>query len=144
MARIELADFPSGEWDDGRDVNALAPTAAIFKRALQLNPQNRTANHRLGMIATVQRDFNTAKFYLEQAYVADPDHRGITKVLGYCYTWVGNLDRAAPLLVNIPEAKREMEVYVWWWGTQERGDLADQAARMAALLGPTNARPTNP
>jgi len=141
MARIELADFPSGRWDDGHNVNALAPTATVLKRALQLNPQNRTANHRLGMIAMVQRDFNTATFHLQQAYIADPDHRGVTKALGYCYTWAGKLNEAVRLLANIPEAEREMEVYVWWWRTQERGDLADQAAQMAALLELTHARP---
>ncbi|MEK7327524.1 MAG: hypothetical protein AAB217_19945, partial [Chloroflexota bacterium] len=61
-------------------------------------------------------------------------HRGVRKVLGYAYVWQGQLDRAAALLSDIPEAKSEMDTYSWWWGTQGRDDLAAQAAAMVERL----------
>lgn len=139
MARIELADFPTGKWDDGRDVDRLAPSAALLRQALQFDPQNRTANYRLGLILMLQRDFESALVYLERAYAADRDHRGIVKVLGYSHAWAGNLDEATQLLARIPEAEHEMRVYVDWWGDQGRADLADRAAQMVAHLKSINA-----
>ena len=38
------------------------------------------------------------------------------------------------VLAQIPEAGYEMGVYAWWWGTQDRDDLAARAAEMAERL----------
>jgi hypothetical protein len=94
-----------------------------------------TAHHRLGLIAAAHGDNAAAVAQLEQAYSANPSHRGIRKVLGYSYVWLGQIDRAFPLLTTIPEAQAEMSLYAWWWGTQGRDDLAARAAQMAERLG---------
>ena len=80
------------------------------------------------------QDFATAAFHLETAYTQDEDHRGTRKSLGYSYTWLGNFDQALGLLVEIPEARNEMDVYTWWWETQGRQDLASNANAMSELL----------
>ncbi len=134
MARTELAGWPTGEWDDGSNVAALAPAEALFRQVLRLDPDSRTAHHRLGLIAMLRRDFTTAVDHLERAYQADGDHRGIRKVLGYSYVWSGQLDHAAEVLANVPEARDEMAVYVWWWGVQGRNDLAAHAEEMVAKM----------
>ncbi len=134
MARIELADFPSGKWTDGSESDALKPAEGWFHHALQLNPNNRTAHHRLGLIAMLRRDYPTAIAHLEKAHALDGNHRGIRKLLGYSYVWAGQLDQAADMLAGISEAKSEMRVYIWWWGTQGRQDLANQAEKIAQLL----------
>jgi O-antigen ligase len=135
MSQTELSDFPSGQWDNGSQVAALNPAEKLFKKALRYNPNNRTTNHRLGLIAMQRYDFHSAIDNLENAHQLDPTHRGIRKNLGYSYVWVGQPDLAAPLLVEIPEAKDEMGVYVWWWETQSRPDLSAQAENATTLLG---------
>ncbi|KAA3661572.1 MAG: hypothetical protein DWQ04_16050 [Chloroflexi bacterium] len=133
MAKIELEWWPTGEWDTGDDVETLMPAAAYFEQALTYDPNNRTANHRLGLIAMLNRDYDTAVSFLETAYQADSDHRGIIKNLGYSYVWQGEFDKAMPLLAEIDESNQEMDEYSRWWGQQERPDLAYRAATMLQL-----------
>jgi O-antigen ligase len=134
MGRSELAEWPTGEWDDGSRVRTLVPAEALFNKALEHDPANRTAHHRLGLISMLRQDFEAAVADLEPALAADPAHRGIRKSLGYSYAWNGELDRAYPLLVALPEVTDEMAVYLWWWGTQGRPDLAGHAIAMEDLL----------
>jgi hypothetical protein len=81
-------------------------------------------------------DFPAAAGYLEPAYLADPGHRGLTKYLAYTYVWLGEYDRAEPLLKTLPEAAGELDVYTWWWGIHGRDDLADNARAALARLRP--------
>ena len=134
MARVELADFPSGEWEDGEIVASLGKAKALFDRSLQYQPENRTANYRLGLIASLSQDFPSVVTFLETAYREAPEHRGIRKNLGYNEIWSGQLDRAELILNGIPEAGEEMSVYAWWWGTRGRRDLAHNAEIMAGRL----------
>ncbi len=134
MARIELQDWPTQIWDDGRYAAQLAPAQAFLQRAIAIQPANRTAQSRLGLIALAKRDFETAVTHLQIAHDRDPDHRGIAKSLGYSYVWTGDLGRAADLLADIPEARREMKAYVHWWNEQGRPDLAALADAQAAAM----------
>ncbi len=134
MARTELAGFPQGGWAEDGDLATLAPAERLFEQALRYNTGNRTANHRLGLIAMGRRDFPAAVSFLEIAYEADNDHRGIKKALGYSYVWTGQFDPAIDLLAEIPESSYEMGVYSWWWTTQGRDDLAERAETMAQRL----------
>ncbi|MEZ4593090.1 MAG: hypothetical protein R3D55_18405, partial [Chloroflexota bacterium] len=99
-----------------------------------LNPANRTAHHRLGLLAMLAREYDTAVAHLQTAHAVTPEYRGIVKPLGYSYVWLGAYDQAAPLLATIPEAQVEMTVYTSWWQDQERPDLASQATSMVAIL----------
>jgi hypothetical protein len=135
MARYDLASFPSDQWDDGQQVSKLATAETLFQQALQIQPRSRTSLHRLGLIAMLQRDFPKSVAYLETAHRLDPTHRGIIKALGDSYTWAGQLDAAAQLLVKIPEAQHEMRIYAGWWGNQNRSDLSIRAKQMALYLG---------
>ena len=134
MARVELADFPSGEWKDGDDLATLAPAEALLNRALQRDPDNFTANYRVGLLAMYRQDYPLAKTHLEQAYLVTPRHRGVRKVLGYCNVWLGEFAEAAQFLKDIPEARHELEAYSSWWSTQGYDDLSANATQMIALL----------
>jgi tetratricopeptide (TPR) repeat protein len=134
MSQTELADFPSGGWDDGSRVSEIVPAETLFNQALQYNPADFTAHHRLGLIAMTRRDFPTALAQLEKAHGLDPSHRGVRKSLGYTYVWDGRLEQGTHLLMDIPEAKQELSVYVWWWSTQSRPDLSGRARMAYALL----------
>jgi len=132
--RVLLAGFPTGEWNSGRDAEALRAAEPEFEQSLALEPDNRTAHFYLGLAAMLRRDYALAAQHLAAAHAADPEHRGIQKALGYSLTWLGRYAEAAEVLQSIPEASQEMEVYAWWWGTQTRPDLAEHAAAMHAYL----------
>lgn len=134
LAREELVGWPTDQWDRGECLECYAPAKAAFGQALALNPQNRTANYRLGLLAMLERDYDTAVAHLEAALARSPQHRGIVKSLGYSYVWQGELEKAANLLANIPEAQVEMTVYTSWWQDQGRPDLASQASEMSDIL----------
>jgi hypothetical protein len=127
MAKVELAGFPTNQWTEPVILPELEQADASFRTALQADPANRTANHRLGLISMLREDFPSAVTYLENARQQAPNHRGIIKSLGYCYAWSGDTEKAVLFLSRIPEAKDELDSYIWWWGIQGRPDLAEKA-----------------
>jgi hypothetical protein len=134
MSRLDLVDWPTGEWDDGSDIHAYKDAERLLIKAIVLDEENLTANYRLGRLAMLRRDFETAAHYLEIARQVSQTHRGVTKSLGYCYTWVGQLDKAEAILGEIRESQSEMQNYSWWWGAQGYPELAERASQMVARL----------
>ncbi|MEW6085911.1 MAG: O-antigen ligase family protein [Chloroflexota bacterium] len=135
MAKVELAGFPTNQWAEADIVEKLQDAETSFLASVEADPSNRTANHRLGLISMLRRDFTSGCAYLEAARKQSPDHRGIVKSLGYCYVWLGENGKARPYLTQIPEARSELDIFVWWWGTQGRNDLAEKATLALDLLG---------
>ncbi len=135
MAKVELADFPTSIWDDGKHAELLSPAEAQFNRALAYDPVNPGAHYRLGLIAMLKRDFSTAVNHLEIAHRGDPYHRGMIKALGLSYVWNGQIDAALPLLSLISESNQELTNYQWWWGELDRPDLAAYAEHYIELVG---------
>ncbi|MBI4761683.1 MAG: tetratricopeptide repeat protein [Chloroflexota bacterium] len=141
LAKVELAEFPESGWAGERIVPHLAAADASLQTALGLDPANRTANHRLGLIAMYRRDFVSATRFLEAALDRSPSHRGIIKALAYCYVWLGDVERAQVFLAQIPEAAEELDVYIWWWQTQNREDLSANARLALEALDAAPAQP---
>jgi hypothetical protein len=133
MAQVELANWPTNKWDDGSNLEALRPAEELFERSLAAG-NNRTAHHRLGLIAMLRRNFDQAVAHLETVNGFDGRHQGIDKNLAYSYVWAGLYEDALGMMDRVPEARDEMSVYVWWWETQGRDDLAGQAEKVAATL----------
>ncbi len=127
MAKVELAGFPNGEWNDLRNIPALAGAEKLFDQSLAIDGGNFTAHYRLGLIAMLDRDYEAALPHLEKAFIVQPGHRGVRKQLGYCYLWSGNLQQAGRLLAGLPEVSDELIFYSWWWRTQGKEDLAGRA-----------------
>lgn len=134
VSQEELADFPSGKWDDGDDLEILEESKGYFIRALSLDPWNHTSHYRLGLIAWSEGDYSAAVTHLEFAYLQRPTHRGIRKTLGFSYVWVGDYAKAKMLLGDLPEAIRELHIYQGWWKERGREDLANQAVSMMAFI----------
>jgi O-antigen ligase len=134
---VLLAGFPTNAWSTETETEtpALDEAAGWLERGLALSPADRTSHYFLGLIAARRRDFPASVEHLRAAHLADPLHRGVTKALAFSLVWVGEFDAAARLMPAIPEARSEMEVYAWWWTTQQRPDLA-QHARTALLAWP--------
>lgn len=136
LSKQVLQDWPTGEWSTNSYL-ALSDSKLEehFRKAISSHSANRTTNHRMGLILMSQQTYPRACEYLRNAYLAAPEHRGIRKSLGYCYTWMGDFEQAIPILTQIPEAKAEMEAYIGWWQVQGKDDLAANASQMAQLLG---------
>lgn len=134
MAKVELANYPAAQWSEGEHISQLAPAEINFQRALAFQPDNQTANHRMGLISMSAREFAFATEYLQTAYAQDMENRGIIKNLGYSYLWNGDLEKAEALLSRIPEAQHELDVYIWWWNDRQRPELANRASQMSASL----------
>jgi Tetratricopeptide repeat len=135
MSQAELKDFPTSQWATSEIVPRLELADTTLQSALQYEAHNQTANYRLGLISMLRQDFKTAAAKLETAHQEVPNHRGIIKSLGYCYVWLGDMEKAQTLLDRIPEAQHEMQVYTWWWGTQGRPDLSKKASMVLSRLG---------
>lgn len=138
LARAELVGWPTDQWDTGQRLERFTEATALFEQALALNPDNQTAHHRLGTMAMVAREYETAVTHLEQARTHAANHRGILKSLGYSYVWLGQYQPAAPYLASLPEARNEMAIYAGWWRRQNRPELATQANEMVAILEEIN------
>jgi O-antigen ligase len=134
LAKIELADWPTNEWNEPVSFSVYDQAENFFTRSLSLQETNLTANYRQGLVWMARHDFQEALPYLETALKKRPEHRGIRKNLGYSYTWLGKYEQAELVLEQIPEAQTEMKVYQWLWQNQGRYDLADKAVYMANLL----------
>lgn len=134
MAKLELTNYPCENWIEGRSMNSLMCSSNQFQAALANNPRQRTANHRMGLIAMDRGDYSSAIKYLETAHQVDPTHLGIRKELGYAYVWSGDFESAYPLISNLPEAASEMEGYRWWWNQQGNISLAANADHMLNYL----------
>lgn len=125
---IKFSDAPPAQVRRAADLrNAIAR----YNAALELDARNREAHARLGIIALDREDFETATRELEAAWQADPHQRATIKALGMAYVWMGEIDRAEPLLKQIPEAARELRLAQWKWEQRKRMDMA---ARAAAIL----------
>jgi len=141
MAKVELVGFPNTGWA-GQDIALqLQPADISLLSSLKSDSKNLTANHRLGLLFLLNRDFRSAATYLEVAHRLAPKHRGVTKSLGYCYVWLGELDKAQLFLVDIPEAKDELDAYGGWWKNQGRTDLSDMAYTMIDKMNSAQVQP---
>jgi O-antigen ligase len=134
MDHVLLRTFPRDSWRESAFITRLQPARSELEQAIQLDKDNRTASQRLGMMALLGRDFDTAVSHLEIAHQQDPQHRGVTKMLGYAYIWQGQPETAVTLLARIPEAQSELESYIIWWQQQHRPELAEYAAITLTLL----------
>ncbi len=134
MARVDLVDFPSGEFDDGSHNDALPPAERLFESALAFDPDNFTALYRLGLVNLLRKDFLPAQAYLERAFAIDPRHSGVAKNLAFCYVWNGEYEQASAFMQGGSGISRELEAYVSWWQIQGRPDLSEKAEAMLARL----------
>ncbi len=120
MARVELAGWPNGDVLLNKTFQEDEVIKEGLQRSLALDPRNPSALYRLGLLAMRHSDFESAVSDLSAAHSLEPDHRGITKALGYAYLWAGDPADAERTLGGIPEARFELELYSNWW--LEQGD----------------------
>jgi len=128
---VKFDDMPPAQVR--RQVN-LQNAQELYELALSIDPRNRLAHARLGLIALDTLDFTRAVKELELAYEADPRHRATIKGLGLAYVWLGQPDKAQVLLKQIPEAEIELFHAQDKWRKLKRPDLEEKAAAMLEQL----------
>jgi predicted Zn-dependent protease len=94
----------------------LAPAVARYRAALALDPNNVTANRRLGQIELSQGDTAAARDHLEAAYRAAPDQRATRQLLGESYAIAGDTARAAALWRTVDLGQGQLPLREWWYG----------------------------
>ena len=113
----------------------LAPALARYTAALALDPDNVTANRRLGQIELARGEEAAARQHLEAAYATAPEQRATRQLLGESYALAGDVQRAAALWRTIDVSQQQLELRQWWYnhlGEEERAQWIQQAARQAA------------
>jgi tetratricopeptide (TPR) repeat protein len=132
QARADLAPT----LDDGQRTILRQQAAEHYRRAIQIDPDNRTARQRLGLILIGEARFDEGVGHLEVAWQVDPGNTTTRKALGLAYVWVGELEKAQPLLSDVPGIVEELNVWGWWRGTQQQMEQSLNAYRMSLLLEP--------
>jgi tetratricopeptide (TPR) repeat protein len=123
--------------DDGQRANLRQEAEMHYRRAIEIDPDDRTAQQRLGLMMVDNDRFEEAVDHLERAWQADPENTTTRKALGLAYVWVGDLERARPLLQIIPGIVDELNVWGWWRSAEKHQiPQAINAYRMSLLLKP--------
>ena len=84
-----------------------------------------------------ERDFNTAVSLLERSFAAEPRNQATLKALGLAYTWTGQVDSALTVLTQLDDQNElieELNVWCWWWETEQEEDLSTYACEIARRL----------
>lgn len=140
QARVELAGYLDEDWnlyrvqaaaDLGRSINH-------FERALALDPDQPTANLRLGLIWLRRGEYEAAIPLLEHAYQLRPRLQAARQALGEAYLAVGRLEEAVVLWAGVDEAGTKLQQISS--GYRSRGDevRAADAAWVAERVGSEN------
>jgi tetratricopeptide (TPR) repeat protein len=136
QTRAELSAYRWPEWpiqDALRRSPAvdLGPAIARYRAALALNPENTTANRRLGQIELSRGEYEPARAHLEAAYAVAPEQRATRQMLGEAYAIGGDQGRAASLWEGLDLSAGQVPARVWWYehlGEVENARRVQQAA----------------
>ncbi len=139
QTRAELSVYHWPEWpiqDAVRRANPaiLEPALRRYDAALELDPQNVTANRRLGQIELSLGRYAEAERHIAAAYKAAPGDRAGRQLLGEIKAISGATEEAAALWHSVNLAQRQPDSRQWWYndiGEPEKAALIERAARQA-------------
>jgi tetratricopeptide (TPR) repeat protein len=139
QTRAELSVYDWPEWpiqDAVRRANPaiLEPALRRYDAALELDPQNVTANRRLGQIELSLGRYAEAERHIAAAYTAAPGDRAGRQLLGEIKAISGATEEAAALWHSVNLAQRQPDSRQWWYndiGEPEKAALIERAARQA-------------
>lgn len=139
QTRAELSVYSWPAWsiqDQLRrsDKIDLANAVALYKAALAIDPSNATANRRLGQIELSRGEYDEALQNLEAAFVAVPDQRATSQLLGELYAINGQTDQAKALWKRIDVGDGQLEDRAWWYEHIGEFEKATQIRLVARVL----------
>ncbi|HUS94933.1 MAG TPA: O-antigen ligase family protein [Patescibacteria group bacterium] len=119
QSKTELGVYTWPDWpiqDEVRRQSDLKTTIAGFERALQLNPDNASANRRLGQIELSLAEYEDALAHLEKAYTRSPQDNATRQLLGEAYISNGALEEGAILWRTIENGQKQLPMRQFWYG----------------------------
>jgi hypothetical protein len=140
QSRAELAVYHWPAWNMQDAVRRspvvdLTPAIAHYEAALALDPDNATANRRLGQIELSREQYAPARQHLGRAYQSMPWQRATRQMLGESYAVEGNIAQAAELWRSIATAQGQLQVRAWWYEYLGKPELIQRISKAAQLAG---------
>jgi hypothetical protein len=134
QSQAELSVYAWPEWpiqDEVRRQEELSLPIAEYERALALNPDNASANRRLGMIELSLGEYKDALAHLEAAYASEPNSATTRQLYGEALIANGRLEEGRALWAKVPNDLGQLEARVFWYehiGDEERAAWMRQGA----------------
>jgi tetratricopeptide (TPR) repeat protein len=135
QSQVELGVYSWPEWpvqDAVRREVDLGRPVAEFERALAFDPQNATANRRLGMIELSVGEYEAALAHLAAAHAVEPGSATVQQLYGEALVVNGQVGEGQALWQGLSNEQRQLEIRAWWYahiGETERAEWIEQAAR---------------
>jgi len=139
QTRAELSVYHWPDWPlqdvlrRSPDVD-LTPAIARYQAALALDPDNVSANRRLGQIELSLGQYQPACRHLETAFVAAPSQRANRQLVGECYAISGDIESATALWRTVDVGQSQLVLRQWWYEYVNEQQYAARIAQAAAAL----------
>lgn len=104
----------------------LAPAIGYYQAALALDPNNVTANRRLGQIELSRGELAAARVHLERAYAVAPGERATRQLLAEVYAVTGEVDRARVLWDSVDTGQGQLDGRIWWYEHQGNAEASQR------------------
>jgi len=143
QARAELAGYRAKGFDllQTRRTADLEPAIARFQQALAADPEQPTANLRLGLIRLARGEVEAAIPLLESATRSRPGLQAARQGLGEATLAAGRLDEAAALWAGVDEAATKLRQLISRYKAAGDGARAAHAERvLETVTRPPGAR----
>ena len=135
QSQAELSLYSWPEWplqDEVRRQVDMSRSVSEFEKALALNPQNASANRRLGMIELSLGEYRDALVHLRAAYEAEPNVTTTRQLLGEALIVNGYIEEGQALWSDVNTEQGQLDARIFWYehiGDAERAAWIQQAAK---------------
>ena len=109
----------------------LDPAIVHYETALRIDPNNATANRRLGQIVLARGDYPTAETLLTAAYRNGYTNRAARQLYGESLALQGQPEAAASVWGSVDLSQGQIDGRLWWY--ESIGEMEKAAALAAAL-----------
>ena len=127
QSRAELTVYERSEWkiqDAVRRGIDMAPIVAGYEAALALNPDNASANRRLGQIELSLGAYEAALEHLGRAYGRTPWDNATRQMYGEALLLNGQTARGQSLLAGVNNAQKQLSARAYWYRTNGEAGVA--------------------
>jgi hypothetical protein len=137
QTQAELSIYSNEKWglqDALRRSPQLDLTSAInfYQAALALDPNNATANRRMGQVGLSRGEYGAACQHIQAAFAVAPYQRATRQMQGECYALADDPAQATAIWQTISLSEGQLDIRYGWYmflGKQDTAANISQAAR---------------